>query len=308
MRRLLRFRDIEYFIAVAEQRSFAKAADVLGVTQPTLSNQIRKIEETLECKLFERSSREVTLTPEGQLALEHGRVVMRAFYDLDDAMRGEGAFLGRRLRFGVIPTVSPYLGPGLLEQVRRRNPEGGVSFVEGLTADLERMVAVGELDFAVTATLPADKSLSDVRLGPEQLVYVGRGPVEDDPFAPGAEQGRPLILMQEGHCFREAVYAAIARRNALMLERVSYSIAPASLATLASLAVSGAGDAVAPAPFVAAHREWFGGLEVRRLDPDLFQRSLHLVVRSARAKHAETERLAAMASALHAEITKELAI
>ena len=303
MQRLLRIRDIEYFLALAEHQSFARAAEALGVTQPTLSNQIRKIEEALGCRAFRREGRDTVLTPEGEAILEHGQRVLSAFYDLERATRGEAVFSGGPIRFGVIATASPYLGPPLLDEIRARSPGGTVSFVEGLTEELERRVAKGELDFAVTATLPKHRDLSAQRIAAERLVYLSGAPISGDPFAsrPAADGRRPILLMHEGHCFREAVFASISRANAALADAIDYAITPASLATLVSLVRSGFGDAVGPAPYAAGVAD----LWKHPLDPSIFQRTLHLITRKGRDKLADLASVATLAADIHAGLANK---
>lgn len=301
MRRQLRFRDLEYFVAVAEHRSFGQAAESLCVTQPTLSNQIRRIEEALECKAFERDGRSVRVTPEGERMLEHARRILAGFYDLDRAVRGEEDFVGRKLRLGAISTVAPYLGPPLLARLTAENRDGAVSFVEGLTEDLEKRVASGELDCAITATPPRDASLRARRIGEERLVYVSAAALPADPFEEeGAEAARPIILMQEGHCFRDFVYDAIARLNERRLGALNYAISPSSLSTLACLVRSGAGDALLPEPFLAALPSLVEGLERRALPDRRFRRGVQLIMRASREGHVDMDRLAGLAAQAHA--------
>lgn len=304
VQRLLRFRDLEYFIAVAEHRSFAKAAEALGVAQPTVSNQIRKFEEALDCRAFRRDGRGVGLTPDGERLFERAQIVMAAFHDLERATRGERMFSGGRIRVGAIPTVSPYLAPPLLARVCARNEGGVVTYAEALTETLERRVARGELDFAVTATLPQTEDVVARRIVVERLVYLSADRFDDDPFGPETPDAarRPILLMHEGHCFRDAVYASIARVNDALADEIAYDFAPTSLATLVGLVRGGLGDAVAPAPFAAIAG---GGVHAHALDPARFQRTLQLIVRSGREKHADMARVAELLRAAHMEASEE---
>lgn len=307
--RLLRIRDLEYLLAVAEHRSFAKAATALSVTQPTLSNQIRKIEEALDCRAFNRQSREVELTPEGAIIVAHAQSVTAAFYELELAMKGSSGFLGGRLRFGVIPTVSPYLSAPLLSAIRARNETGLVSFQEAVTEELEAQVLRGDLDFAVTATLPKKPDLKARRLGVERLVYLSADPIPEDPFAiepDGAASAgaRPILLMHEGHCFRDAVYASIARVNGALAEAVDYDVSPTSLSTLVSLVRGRVGNSLLPAPFVAAGCEPLEGLATRMLGANPFQRTIHLIFRAGRETNVGLSQIEDLAAAVHREVSE----
>ncbi len=300
MRRLLRFRDLEYFVAIAERESFAQAADALAVSQPTLSNQMRKFEEALGCRVFTRQGRGARLTPEGERALVHARSILQAFADFDRAVRGDEDFVGRRLRFGAIPTVAPYLGPPLLKRLCAENPDGETAFVEGLTEDLEAQVASGALDFAISATAPKDPALRARRVGLERLVYVSARPIPADPFRDAAP--RPMLLMQEGHCLRDQVFEALTRRNARLVTALNYAISPSSLATLAALIRGGVGDALFPEPFLHAAPSLFEGLAQRRLPAARFERGVQLVARAAREDHRDIRRLSDIVAETHAAL------
>ncbi|MEO1328817.1 MAG: LysR family transcriptional regulator [Pseudomonadota bacterium] len=298
MLRQLRFRDLEYFVAVAEHRSFAKAAEALCVSQPTLSNQIRRIEEALRIRAFRREGRSVRVTPEAARMLDHARAILGAVDEFERTVEGEDDFIGRRLALGAISTVAPYLGPPLLARLRRENAEGEIRFVEGLTEDLERRVASGELDCALTATPPGDPNLRERRIAVEGLVYVTTAPAAEGALASEGPD-RPILLMQQGHCFRDLAYDVVARLKAARVGTVDHAITPASLSTLVGLVRSGAGDALLPAPFASALPEALSGLAVRPLPGDAFQRTLRLVMRASREHHVDMARLAAIAAELH---------
>lgn len=303
MHQLLRFRDLEYFVAVAERRSFAKAAEALGVSQPTLSNQMRRIEGSLGCRVFDRAGRAVTLTPEGERILPIAREALRCAYDLDRARRAGDDFVGRTLRFGVIATVATYLGPPLVKRLAAENRTGSVSFVEAVTGVLEARVASGELDFAVTATPPQEATLQARPFAAERIVYLSAVPPVGDPLSERGEARRPILLMQEGHCLRDFAYEALARANAQMVDKVNYAVAPASLSTLCELVRHDLGDALAPAPLVAALPQLTQGLSVTPLEARRFERSLHLIVRAGRADTREMKRLRAIAAETHAALS-----
>ncbi|MEM9012533.1 MAG: LysR family transcriptional regulator [Pseudomonadota bacterium] len=298
MRRLLRFRDLEYLLAVADHFSFGKAAEALGVSQPTLSNQIRKVEETLGQRVLRREGRHVSVTPEGREILGCVRDIMRAFAALDHVAGRRQAEARRALRFGAIPTTSPYLGPPMLEALRCEAGRDEVVFVEGLSDTLETMVAQGELDFAITATLPQNPMLASQSVGAERLVYVSAGPIPNDPFDSTGEQ-TPILLMQEGHCFRDTVYAAIARRNAKAIAALNYRIGPTSLATLVGLVKSGVGDALLPEPFVAAQPAVMEGAVTQLLEPTFFSRNIQMIQHAGRQQDPSLEHALELLCAVH---------
>ncbi|MEO1102768.1 MAG: LysR family transcriptional regulator, partial [Pseudomonadota bacterium] len=108
MMKLLRFRDLEYFIAIAEHGSFSRAAEACDISQPTLSAQLRRMEELLGVKLVERRHGAATVTAEGSEVLAAAREIMESFYRVERTTSGDGLMLGKPMRFGVLPTIAPY--------------------------------------------------------------------------------------------------------------------------------------------------------------------------------------------------------
>ena len=186
MMRLLRFRDLDYFIAVAEHGSFSRAAAACGISQPTLSAQIRRMEALVGLTLVERRHGAVALTAEGGEVLSAAREIMDAFHRVQRTARGDGVLLGRPLRFGVLPTIAPYFMPPFLATAEPLNGIAALDFVEDRTDALEAAVAADRLDFAITATLPRITSVTALPLGEERLVAVSAGPLAAHVVPPGA--------------------------------------------------------------------------------------------------------------------------
>ena len=140
----MNIRDFRYVVAVAEERHFGRAAEKCHISQPALSGQIRKLEDTLGVALFERSNRHVRVTPTGD------RIVALARELLDTVDRIEATATAARdplsgpLRLGMIPTVGPYLSPLILPAIRRHLPNLAVTLVEGFTENLERRLLGGD--------------------------------------------------------------------------------------------------------------------------------------------------------------------
>src|SRR6187399_2111509 len=159
-------RQLQYAVAVADARSFRRAAEQCGVSQPSLSAQLAQLESALGVRLFERDRRRVLLTPAGE--------------DLIDAARRLGDPLAGTLAIGVIPTVSPYLLPTAAPAIRRAHPRLNVRWLEDKTENLARELRAGRLDAALLA-LEADLG------GPLKREVIGR-----DPFVLAAPRAHPL--------------------------------------------------------------------------------------------------------------------
>jgi len=210
-------RQLEYLVAVAEERHFSRAAERCHVTQPALSAQIRELEELLEVQLFERDRRRVLVTPAGAALAERARTVLLEVDELVEAARVAQRPLCGTLRLGVIPTVSPYLLPQVLPRLRRRFPELDLLLREDQTDRIVADLAAGRLDLLLLA-LEAD--LGDV----ETL------PLFRDDFVAVIPSGHPLakrkrlresdladeqvLLLEDGHCLRDQALAVCSAQGA----------------------------------------------------------------------------------------------
>ncbi|MBT6274561.1 MAG: LysR family transcriptional regulator, partial [Chromatiales bacterium] len=145
----MNLRDLRYFIAVAETRHFGRAASSCFVSQPTLSAQIRKLEGELGVVLFERTNRQVSITPIGETLLPHARRAIEAAQALTDVAHAQRDPLASPLRFGAIPTLSPYLMPLILAPLRRQFPDLRLILSEELTEQLLKRLVAHEIDVAL---------------------------------------------------------------------------------------------------------------------------------------------------------------
>ncbi|MEM0907781.1 MAG: LysR substrate-binding domain-containing protein [Pseudomonadota bacterium] len=293
MMKLLRLRDLEYFIAIAEHGSFSRAADACGISQPTLSSQLRRMEDLLGVTLLERRHGAAVVTAEGSEVLSAAREIMESFYKVQRTTAGDGVLLGRNIRFGVLPTIAPYFAPGFLARLSALNAEANIDFQEDQTDALEAAVEQDVLEFAITATLPRLTTLVSLPLGSEKLTAVSAKPL---PARVDAEElAGPILLMQEGHCFREVVSEAIRRANLRADRVVTTRIGAASFSTLLSLVRSGLGDTILPEPFVRQNAASLADLHAAALEPAAEGREIQLVVRKGRERYRDVERLAQLA-------------
>lgn len=155
----LSLRDFEYIQAVARNKSFGQAAIDCGISQPAISQQIRKLEARLGFPIFDRSAHSFYVTSAGEMILKkidviltEARALLDATASLDDPMEGE-------LRLGIIPTLGPYLMPHILRAIRDQFPNLKLNLVEAPTQDLEEMVLTRQLDLVFLATVPESDEL-----------------------------------------------------------------------------------------------------------------------------------------------------
>lgn len=241
----MNLRDLRYLVAVAEYRHFGRAAEACFVSQPTLSTQLKKLEETLGVVLFERSNRRVMLTPEGEQVVQQTQrilVELNALTALSEQLRDP---MGGDLRIGIIPTIAPYLLPKVLAPLRKAFPNLKIQLTEGQTANITRMLKHGDLDATLLALPLGEENVEEVALLDEDFVFAVPA---DHPKAQLAEvdssdlEGEEVLLLEDGHCFRDqALEVCQAHRG---IESKSYSAT--SLETLRQLVAAGVGVTLIP--------------------------------------------------------------
>ena len=241
----LTLRQLQYVCAVAEELSFRGAAKRCHVSQPSLSAQVAEIESGLGVRIFERSRGGVLLTSAGDELVERARALLLASADLVDLAKRHGDPLAGVLRLGVIPTISPYLLPDLDPALRRAFPKLQIRWVEDKTESLTLKIRAGTLDAALLALESDLGDLAHAPIGEDTFVLAvppahelakGRGPLSVDVLAT-----RRVLLLDDGHCFREQALNLCTIAGAQ-----EHGFRATSLSTLVQMAASGAGVTVLP--------------------------------------------------------------
>ncbi|MFW0784799.1 hydrogen peroxide-inducible genes activator [Gordonia sp. CPCC 206044] len=288
------------FVSIAHRRHFGSAAEELGISQPTLSQALSGLEQGLGLTLVERTTRRVFLTPEGQRLLPRAIAVIDAVDELMGEATGNGDPLTGTVRFGLIPTVAPYILPTVLSGLADRLPSLTLQVVEDQTARLLRQLREGSLDVAIMALPTGERGFSEVSMYSEDFVLAlpeGHPLAGRRRIAPAALTDLPLLLLDEGHCLRDQALEVC--RIAGAQPRVGQTRA-ASLATAVQCVEGGLGVTLIPQTAVAA--ETGGGtLSTATFARPRPGREIGLVFRES-AGHAESYRtLAAMIADLVAE-------
>ncbi len=199
----MEIQQLRYLVAVARTKNFSRAAEQCHVSQPSLSQQIMKLEEELGERLLERGRREAKLTEAGRLFLPHAERVLdevEAGRDVVNAMRG---VVRGRVMLGVIPTVAPYYLPRVLRAFAKAHPEIEVSITEATTSELVRAVQAGELDVGLVSLPVAVRGLVAEEVFAEALwlALPKRHPLAKRDAVKMAELAEePFMLLQDGHC------------------------------------------------------------------------------------------------------------
>ncbi|MEL7117581.1 MAG: LysR substrate-binding domain-containing protein, partial [Pseudomonadota bacterium] len=197
-------KHLRYFDALARLGHFGRAAETCSVTQPALSVQIKELEAMLGAPLVERGPRQVRLTALGEDFAERTRAILRSVDELEDLARSAQESLVGRLRMGVIPTVAPYLLPRIIKELGARFPSLDLHPREAITQRLIKGLLDSSLDFAIVALPVSEPGLREFALFDEEFVLVR--PKDQAAFpVPGPDglQKMRLLLLEEGHCFRD---------------------------------------------------------------------------------------------------------
>jgi LysR family hydrogen peroxide-inducible transcriptional activator len=241
----MQIQQLRYFCAVARTSSFTRAAQQEHVAQPSLSQQIRKLEDELGSRLFDRLGRTVRLTQLGEAFLPRAEAIVRQVVDAKSEMQEMAGAERGRLVVGAIPTIAPYFLPAALSTFARKFPLAQISIVEEVTNELLDSVHDGVIDVALLA-LPVSASHcscqelfreplyvvvpSDHRLASSSRVHLAQ--IEHDPF----------LLLKEGHCFRDNTLAACGRAHL----RPNVVFESGQFTTILAMVAAGTGVSVVP--------------------------------------------------------------
>jgi len=242
----MNLRALKYFVKLAELKHFSRAAEACFVSQPTLSTQIRKLEEELGVQLVERAPRKVQLTPVGEEVAVRARHVLRDVEQIYAAARRSRDPEMGTLRLGLFPTLAPYLLPHIVPVIRERLPNLRLELSEEKTADILDMLENGQLDAALVALPVDDESLKTNVLFREPFFMALP---ESHPLADRKEictadlEGTELLLLEDGHCLRDQALEVCSLSGAR--ERVDFHAT--SMETLRQMVAAEVGVTLMPA-------------------------------------------------------------
>ncbi|WBY00194.1 hydrogen peroxide-inducible genes activator [Ramlibacter tataouinensis] len=303
--------ELKYIVAVAREKHFGKAAEACFVSQPTLSVAVKKLEDELEVKIFERSANEVSVTPLGEEIVRQAQSVLEQAAAIKEiAKRGKDPLAGP-LRLGVIYTIAPYLLPELVRHAIDRTPQMPLMLQENFTVKLLEMLRTGEIDCAIMAEPFPDTGLA-------------LAPLYDEPFYAAVPATHPLaqhkainaqelksetmLLLGTGHCFRDHVLEVCPEfaRFSSDAEGIRKSFEGSSLETIKHMVAAGMG--VTLVPRLSVPREALDPKPRRRKDDQAFVRYIPFegeppsrrVVLAWRRSFTRYEAIAALRNAIYA--------
>ncbi len=243
--------ELRYIVAVARELHFGRAAEACFVSQPTLSVAIKKLEEELDLKIFERGASEVSVTPLGEAIVRQAQSVLEQAAAIKEiAKRGKDPLDGP-LKLGIIYTIGPYLLPELVRHVIATTPQMPLMLQENFTVKLLEMLRSGELDCAILAEPFPDAGLAVAPLYdepfmvavPAQHALASRQSIATDEL-----KQQTMLLLGTGHCFRDHVLEVCPEfaRFSSDAEGIRKSFEGSSLETIRFMVASGMGITVVP--------------------------------------------------------------
>lgn len=242
----MNLRELQYLVALADHRHFGRAAEACFVSQPTLSTQIRKLEDELGVALFERSPRNLMLTTAGQDIVVRARRIITEVGAIKDAARRLSAPESGTLYLGVFPTLGPYFLPHVMQEIQDRFPRLELFLTEEKSDLLLDRLLTGKLDAALLALPVHDAQLESELLFEEPflLAVPQSHALANRRSLPIAElMHYDLLLLEEGHCLRDQALAICERSGS----RETNGFRATSLETLKQMVMAGIGMTLIPA-------------------------------------------------------------
>lgn len=292
----MNLRDLKYLVAVAEHQHFGRAAEACFVSQPTLSTQLKKLEQTLGVTLIERTNRRVMLSPEGeQIVAQAQRILVEvnALTAMSEHLRDP---MGGELRLGIIPTIAPYLLPKILAPIAAEFPNLNIQLTEGQTSHITRMLKHGDLD-AVLLALPLpmqEENIEEAELYTEAFLFaVAAEHPKAQKRSVSTEdlQDEEVLLLEDGHCLRDQALAICHAHRGVE----SSNFSATSLETLRQLVAANMGITLMPELAVATLEDANPRVRYIPFSGEVPSRTLGLCWRSSSTR---AELLADLAKAL----------
>ncbi|MCC8365068.1 DNA-binding transcriptional regulator OxyR [Xenorhabdus sp. PB61.4] len=286
----MNIRDLEYLVALAEYRHFRRAADSCHVSQPTLSGQIRKLEDELGVMLLERTSRKVLFTQQGMLLVEQAKTVLREVKVLQEMASLQGESMSGPLHIGLIPTVGPYLLPLIIPELHKLFPKLEMYLHEAQTQNLLAQLDCGKLDCAILAAIKETEAFIEIPLFKEPMklaVYEEHKWAERDKINMSELTGEKLLMLEDGHCLRDQAMGFCFQAGA----KEDTHFRATSMETLRNMVAAGSGITLLPDLAVPKEKKRDGICYLECHNP-LPERSVILVYRPGSPLRNRYEQLA----------------
>ena len=241
----MNLRDLKYLVAVAKEQHFARAAEKSFVSQPTLSMQIKKLEDELGVQIFERSQKNFLVTKVGKEIIKKAEVILREAEEIKNiAQNSKDPFSGE-LRIGAFPTLASYFFPKVIGKISKKFPQLKLLLIEEKTEELLRKLQNGEIDAAFIAMPVLNETLLSQKIFEEDFLLAvpsNHALAKKKKIESKDLKGQSLMLLEEGHCLRNQALEACSMLGAFEQQDFRAS----SLETLRQMVISGAGITLMP--------------------------------------------------------------
>jgi len=299
----MNLRALQYFVKLADLKHFSKAADACFVSQPTLSTQIKKLEEELGVQLVERAPKMIMLTPVGEEIADRARLVLSDIEQIRTVARRSSNPADGVLRLGLFPTLAPYFLPHVVPSIRKQFPNLRLQLAEEKTEDVLRLLRQGHVDAGVLA-LPIRGDGMEVEVlfeEPFVLALPADHPlVERKNVSMQDLAGAELLLLEEGHCLRDHALEVCALADAH--ERVDFHAT--SMETLRQMVAAEVGITLMPLLSVQPPIPATPNVVVRRFAEPMPSRTIAMVWRSSSALSGFLRQFAEILKTLPRELLK----
>lgn len=289
----MNIRDLRYFLAVAELEHFGKAAEQCHVSQPTLSGQIKKLEEELGVTLFERTNRSVMVTQVGQEIAQSARRILREVDTIGEIAQSAHDPLAGKFRLGAFPTLSTYIFPQLVPKFKNALPNMRLILIEEKTAMLIEQLRNGDIDAALLALPVQEDFLHSQKLFDDEFflaVPTGHALSKHKTIEQKTLNNQKLLLLEEGHCLRDQALD-VCQLHGIGEEQ---DFKATGLETLRQMVKAGTGITFMPKIAIAEQETGMHYIPFKAPAP---VRTIGLVWRKTTARKQAIEQIAAMLSA-----------
>lgn len=287
----IKLKDLKYLVAVADTRHFGRAADRCFVSQPTLSAQLKKLEDYLGVQLIERQPKRVLLTPAGEQIVARARRVIEASDEIVDIASTHKDPLAGRLRVAFLPTIGPYLLPQIMPRLRKALPRLDLMLYEYQTATMLERLHAGDIDVGILA-LPVDlDGLESRRLYDEPFVVAlpqGHALAKQAQLRTADLGGETLLLLEDGHCLRDQALEVCSRLSI----REPSDFRATSIETLRHMVASGAGITLLPELAARGAYAATKGVVIKTFSKPAPTRTIGAIWRRSSARSAAIEAVA----------------
>lgn len=291
----MNLRDLKYLVALADHKHFGRAAEASFASQPTLSTQIKKLEDELGMQIFERQPRAVLLTRAGAAIVARARVALREVDGIKEIARSAGDPEAGSIRLGIFPTLGPYLLPHVIPVLHQRFAKLELLLIEEKTEELLAQLERGDLDASLLALPLHDEAFSVLELFAEPFVLAL--PRERSDEFPGQVRmldlkSREVLLLAEGHCMRDQALSLCELGGAS--EKMGFRAT--SLETLRQMVAANVGMTLLPQLAVMAPVANNEHIVLRQFAPPAPQRRVGLIWRKSDAREELMREIGALIS------------